>query len=276
MEIEVYGEIRKLWIVEDIEDACEVYKNHMGGELQDGQSKASDLLREQIEKMGLLAAAAEEEREGERRERAAMQGELHALQEETRKATNAAGHVSQQMTGLAAVVDEFAGATTAELALTKQAVLNIPDEVIEKVKTTLKGNMLKGSDEPEIIMSPGKSSAVEVVDAGNKRRAGAAGVGEGHLQRLEGAVDGNRAYGHDGRGPEELVWAWHHAREGGAVEIGGGVEWVGSGAVAAVQGGGAAADAEGGLAGVQGGSRLLEGGGSGGERAAGRGLAAPV
>ena len=124
MEIEVYGEIRKLWIVEDIEDACEVYKNHMGGELQDGQSKASDLLREQIEKMGLLAAAAEEEREGERRERAALQNKLHALQEETRKATSAAGHVSQQMTGLAAVVDEFAGATTAELALTKQAVLN--------------------------------------------------------------------------------------------------------------------------------------------------------
>ena len=108
-------------MVEDIEDACEVYKNHMGGELQDGQSKASDLLREQIEKMGLLAAAAEEERDSERRERTAMQGKLQALQEETKKATNAADHCSRQVTGLAASVDEFAESTTSELALTKQA-----------------------------------------------------------------------------------------------------------------------------------------------------------
>ena len=39
-----------MWVVDDVEDAISVYKNHMGGKTFDGASKASDILNEQIAK----------------------------------------------------------------------------------------------------------------------------------------------------------------------------------------------------------------------------------
>ena len=138
-------------MVDDVEDAIAVYKNHMGGETFDGASKASDILNEQIAKMQELNAKAETERAVAKEKMAHMSAEVSKLRATAEQATAAAttaaataAATKSSVQGLAENVGAFGTAVAKEQEKLEEKLDGVADQVLDKVKAAFMVNLLKG------------------------------------------------------------------------------------------------------------------------------------